>query len=1018
MTKRIDRKRKSRRLGRGLAVVLALAFVVSVLPLRGDTAAVIEALRSVQLETGKAVAVHDVWLNLGMAKLHMREGILVPTSQAGGTRASEVVFVGTARFLLEAPDKIEAGQLELFTGSENLSEATTAAVLAIGSNAAVAVLLKRPLATAVDPAILTQAEALFRSWRQSPERRALGIEESQILDLLGHAPEQGFFAARLETEEAGTLLYTVEPEAYEQVTLGQFVAVDATRKERKKLVRALGREQRRGRLLNVTLEDLGDWDTWVSTSLRDSQGAVTPGRPSFEVEHTELDVQLMGRELDLEVSARLVLRATHGLSRFVRFQMANDLVVSQVRDSRGERLFFHQEGPRTWVELPAMVPAGEEVVIEVDYAGNLIERLHGKSSTLRTTSGWYPEVNGDDLSTFDATFHWPRAFELVAAGTVTGGSAEGAQEPWRRYSIDRPTLGYTFEIGRFRTFSARAGAEDHVAVTFYFDRGSWDLVRDNREQIVSAVVDSLTYFEEIFGPYPLDTLSVVTTQRGFSQAMVGFVTLSSLMVTGNSLATWLFGLEDPRTVIAHEVSHQWWGHRVGWRTYRDQWVSEAMANYSASLFARHRLTESVVWRGPTAGWKNSLQATLDDGRSIESVGPLVLGNRLISSRSDDAYQAIVYKKGALILEMLSRLFGEETFVKIQKALIKAVDGKQISTAEFLSLIERITDQDLQWFAEQFIYNTGLTEVFYEWQAHPLESGEWEVRGVAHQVANYRFDYSLVRREGGGVDADRTARRDLDVAGSRLIVPVEIDVYDPQKKDETTKKKKRRKTKNGSAPAANKRLGATTWIGGEKTPFFWKLPLEPRKVQFDRLAQVFGIFTNQRRHPKRTLYVRGMDRLADGDATAALDLLDQASASEVFVAADSSDETDEKALEGRARRLDIGIGLGRARCLLALERDAQAAQALQAADDLLRSDDSRWYPRQLAILRARVALRANDPNTAYGLLRKALRKGKIRDTEGQLLYAAAAKLIGRDKEFAEAKEKALARGADVSLLEDL
>src|SRR5688500_17076149 len=37
----------------------------------------------------------------------------------------------------------------------------------------------------------------------------------------------------------------------------------------------------------------------------------------------------------------------------------------------------------------------------------------------------------------------------------------------------------------------------------------------------------------------------------------------------------------------HEVAHQWWGHIVGWSTYRDQWISEGFAEFSASLYVQH-----------------------------------------------------------------------------------------------------------------------------------------------------------------------------------------------------------------------------------------------------------------------------------------------------------------------------------------------------------------------------------------------------------------------------------------------
>ena len=37
-----------------------------------------------------------------------------------------------------------------------------------------------------------------------------------------------------------------------------------------------------------------------------------------------------------------------------------------------------------------------------------------------------------------------------------------------------------------------------------------------------------------------------------------------------------------KLVIPHETAHQWWGDLVLWNSYRDQWISEALANYSVA----------------------------------------------------------------------------------------------------------------------------------------------------------------------------------------------------------------------------------------------------------------------------------------------------------------------------------------------------------------------------------------------------------------------------------------------------
>ncbi len=211
----------------------------------------------------------------------------------------------------------------------------------------------------------------------------------------------------------------------------------------------------------------------------------------------------------------------------------------------------------------------------------------------------------------------------------------------------------------------------------------------------------------MFGPYPLDELTVVTVPRSYSQATLGFVTLSSLMMYDLEVLNLIFRQEDRRTVIAHEVAHQWWAHQVGWSSYRDQWISEAVANYAALLFARNRLDwKDRYGLGPTAGWQEALSSTTSDGRTIESIGPVVLGERLFSSRSGDAYEPIVYRKGAVILDMLARTLGEENFPKVLRQIVKAAGNRPISTGDFLTIMEKVTSVDLDWFAKQYVYGTG------------------------------------------------------------------------------------------------------------------------------------------------------------------------------------------------------------------------------------------------------------------------------------------------------------------------
>ena len=63
---------------------------------------------------------------------------------------------------------------------------------------------------------------------------------------------------------------------------------------------------------------------------------------------------------------------------------------------------------------------------------------------------------------------------------------------------------------------------------------------------------------------------------------------------------------------AHETAHQWWGNRVTPATYRDNWLMEALANYSALLYLeKRRGTKSVETM--LDNYRDSLLAKSEDG---------------------------------------------------------------------------------------------------------------------------------------------------------------------------------------------------------------------------------------------------------------------------------------------------------------------------------------------------------------------------------------------------------------------
>lgn len=965
-----------------LTVLLVLTALLPAAAHGSDPGALRREIAALRLDPERAVTLDNVKLAAGLAQLQL-DGTLVPASTVDG-KVVEMVFLGTGRITLEPPDSVEAGQLDLFTGRSRLDAEFSEAVLVVGLDAAVdAMLVKSPLE--LDIVTAARAEVLYDEWRGRREREVLGVERSLLADALRDPSAEGYFAALFRGAELGDFVYLVDPASREQVTLGRFTPLDATEKEKRRILKEIGREQRKGRLIGLELDDLGTWDTWLSASLRDAQGLPRPGSSAFEPSKYTLDVTIDDK-LSLSGSARIDLATVIPGSRTVLVRVA-DLQVSKVTDTAGAPLFHL--GARS--EIAVVLPEGVEAPsIVVHFESRPIEKDWNVYRLLDTES-WYPQTGEVSRAAHDVTFRWPKGLDLMAAGRRVDGGETGAQR-WERRVFDVPILAYTFELGNFDLVTAKAG---HVDLRFAFGAGATLTGRGTRESVMQAVKDSLAYFEETFGPYPFDELTVVTASRGFSQSLTGFMTLSDFLLNDAGMWNKLLGLEDRRLVVAHEMAHQWWGNQVGWASYRDQWMSEALASYSALLFARERLNNELSGVDLTEGWYQAVSARLPDGSTIESVGPIVLGWRLISSRASDAYQPIVYMKGAVIMDMLAHSLGEDVFPKVLRQVVKAGGGRTISTEDLFSMIETVTSTDLAPFAAQYVYGTGLPEVLYSARFEKTADG-WLVKGTARQQTTQRMRYKVVPTQ-QGFDVVLKAAQQVDIEASTVVVPVTIGIYDPGAG------KVGRDGTNGA-------VKGNIVLKGETTEFEIDVKHEPRRLWLDKDRRVFASFLDESRHPKWFNYLQGQTAALAGDSAAASAFYDKALAAKE-PPPDNRRSVTYDDLKRRERQLNAWIELSRARLQLDQGDENSAAAAIGRAQRTLGEDHT-----TVRVLRARLEIRQGDYEKAYRRLRKGVITSETLETsEAYVLLAVAAQKSGHADDFLRALKRARDTGADVSLL---
>jgi aminopeptidase N len=197
-----------------------------------------------------------------------------------------------------------------------------------------------------------------------------------------------------------------------------------------------------------------------------------------------------------------------------------------------------------------------------------------------------------------------------------------------------------------------------------------------------------------------------------------------------------------REVTPHEVAYQWFGHAVGWASYHDQWLSEGFAEFAAGLFLQQAV--GAKWQKDYIDfWERQRKRILDKnnfGISPNDSGPLWMGVRLISPRTQSAYQNVTYPKGAFVLGMLRSMMrpdasgageakgGEpdQGFIDMMHDFILNSGDKPASTESFKTFVEKHVTKSmdlerngrLDWFFDEWVYGTQIPRYSFKYDTEP------------------------------------------------------------------------------------------------------------------------------------------------------------------------------------------------------------------------------------------------------------------------------------------------------------
>ena len=753
---------KARTLGVGLAALFSLAAPSGAQTPPNSPREIYDALNQVRVDDAAVYAVQQLELRRGDVRMAFDEGTLAFLTPCAG-RITGAVFSGRGHALAAPRDAVEKQQLARFLDAPVLDQEFRTAYLRFTDETA-AELQKQLRAARIEPGENREYAARWNAIA-SPLNppHALRI----LADWIADTPRPYFYAA-LEGLRTGTF----------------DVMLDARREE----ALAIGQAHTEG--------GASYYDLWAAYQ---PPGAAPPPDPAFRALRYAIETSVRG-DRSLAGTSTIAVRAERGGERMLVFELSRELAAESVTGASGEELlFFQNEGlhkrersrhgnDALYVILPRAARPGEEFTLRLRYGGSVISDAGNGVLFAGARGTWYPHLGGtDSFAGYELTLRWPRRLRLVATGTKLEEHEEGEYRAghWR---TEKPVLVAGFNLGDYASESLADGA---YSVEVYANRQLEEALRkrlapaegvpDARlpatramrvppaelmkiplpapspaamlHQLAREISTSVRFYEGYSGPFPFRELKVSQIPGTFGEGWPGLLyisTYSFLPAEAQQRAGLTAAGQEHFTELVpfHEVAHQWWGNVVGWRSYRDQWINEAIANYLALLFADSQKKPQRTLRDRLERYRKQLltRGPNEDVPPAE-IGPLTMGNRLSSSKSPEGFEQVVYGKGAWVMHMLRMQLRQpgsrnpdERFVALLHTLVSKYAYRALSTEELQREVEAVMTpgmaieggHSLDWFFEEWVRGVGIPRYHVEYSVKPAEGGGYAVRGKLRQ----------------------------------------------------------------------------------------------------------------------------------------------------------------------------------------------------------------------------------------------------------------------------------------------
>jgi aminopeptidase N len=212
------------------------------------------------------------------------------------------------------------------------------------------------------------------------------------------------------------------------------------------------------------------------------------------------------------------------------------------------------------------------------------------------------------------------------------------------------------------------------------------------EPWLAETPDQIAWMESKVGPYPFETYGLLMARAttGFELETQTLSLFEKELFTQPAYPKWYV-----RSIMVHELSHQWFGDSVSPRTWSDVWLNEGHATWYEALYAQEKAHQPMEARMKAA------YAASDRWRAAG--GPPALPKAPAPGQKISIFRPNVYDGAALVLYALRQKIGRERFERLERAWVTLHRDGTAGTADFERLAADISGRDLAGFFKGWLY---------------------------------------------------------------------------------------------------------------------------------------------------------------------------------------------------------------------------------------------------------------------------------------------------------------------------